>query len=256
MKTTSVQFTLALFLIILSVSALWSQEDRVLLRGQVIYRDVNVPNENVINVTAETATITDEDGRFAIAVKRDDQLAFTAVNYQLSVITITTEILEANRLVVEVKEKVTELDEVIVTPEDQERFIEMKNDEFAQFKKYEYEIDRSSKVENIARSQSERGMQDGLNFVNIFKAIVKASSKNKEEKRPEIKLSSVLREVYDDEFFVLDLKLPQDKIDGFLVYIDAKSPAQSLLKKDNEFQLIDFLVTHSKTYLEGLNAKN
>jgi len=61
--------------------------------------------------------------------------------------------------------------------------------------------------------------------------------------------------VYDDEFFVVDLKLPQDQIDSFLLYLDTKNPTQSLLKKDNEFQLIDFLVTHSKTFLEEGNAK-
>ncbi len=255
MKTTSIRFTLVALLTFFSIHTFFAQEDRVLLRGQVIYRDVNVPNENVINITTENATITDENGRFAIKVKLDDELAFTAVNYQLTVIKITEEILKANRLVVEVNEKVTELDEVVVTPEDQEKFLEVTNDRFSRFKKYEYEIDRSSKVENIARSQAERGMVDGLNFVNIFKAIVKAASKKKTEEKEPLKLSNVLRQVYDDEFFVVDLKLPQDKIDSFLLYVDTKAPAQSLLKKDNEFQLIDFLVTHSKTYLAELNAE-
>jgi len=47
--------------------------------------------------------------------------------------------------------------------------------------------------------------------------------------------------------------LPQDKIDAFLTYCDSKLPPQTLLKKENEFQLIDFLVTHSKTFLQQLN---
>ncbi len=152
---------------------------------------------------------------------------------------------------VEVNEKITELDEVIVTPEDQQRFIEMQNE---QMKGFEYEIDRSTEVENIALSDTERGMQDGLNFVNIFKALMKPSQE-KEEKRPPLKVSEVLRQVYDDEFFVQDLQLPQDTIDAFLMYCDTQMPAQSLLKKDNEFQLIDFLVTHSKTFLQEINAE-
>ncbi len=226
--------------------------DRRLLRGQVIYRGVNVANENVINATSEMATITNDSGQFAIRVKVGDELVFSALNYKLEIVKITEDILKKNRLVVEVSEKVTELDEVVITPEDQERFLEIKNEEL---KKFEYETDRSTEVENIALSQAERGMTDGVNFVNIFKALLK-TKKNNDEEGPKLKVSEVLRQVYEDEFFVTDLNLPQDKIDAFLIYCDARMPAHSLLKKDNEFQLIDFLVTHSKTFLEEMNEEN
>ncbi|MFK5972992.1 MAG: hypothetical protein QM485_06895 [Flavobacteriaceae bacterium] len=224
---------------------------RQLLRGQVIYRQVNVPNENVINTSSEKATISNNQGEFAIRVKVGDELVFMAVNYQLEVIKITEEILKRNRLVVEVTEKVTELDEVVVTPDDQERFLELKNEEL---KEYEYETDRSTEVVNITASQIERGMIDGINFVNLFKVLFK-SNKKATDSRPKLKISEVLRQVYDDEFFIVDLMLPQDKIDTFLIYCDDKIPAQSLLKKDNEFQLIDFLVTHSKAFRQLLNEE-
>nr|WP_299383888.1 hypothetical protein [Allomuricauda sp.] len=229
----------------------WAQESRQLLRGKVIYRGVNVPNENVINATAETATITDENGEFVILVKEGDQLVFTAVNYQLEVVTISQEILYNNRLVVEVTEKITELEGVVVSPENQEKFLEVKNEDF---KEFDYEIDRSTEVENIAESRTVRGMRDGINFVNIFKALFKSKKQDGEDKIP-LKVSDVLRQVYDDEFFVVDLKLPQNQIDAFLIYCDDKVPSQTLLRKENEFQLIDFLVTHSKTYLEDLNEE-
>ncbi len=229
----------------------YSQEDgRQLLRGKVLYRNTSVVNENVINATSENATITNDKGEFVIAVKDGDQLVFTAVNYQLKVVEITNDILKNNRLVIEVNEKVTELDEVVVGPENQEKFIELKNEEF---KGYDYEIDRTTEVENIAEAQHVRGMKDGLNFVNLFKAIFK--SNKKEEKKEPLKISEVLRQVYDDRFFVVDLKLPKDQIDNFLHYCDTKIPTQSLLKKDNEFALIDFLVTHSKTYLKQLDSE-
>ncbi len=244
-KLLSLLFLLSLF----SVAA---QDDyRRLLLGTVLYRNTAVSNENVINSTSERATITNEQGEFAINVKVGDELVFTAVNYQIKVVTVTQEILDNNRLVVEVNEKVTELDEVIVTPEDQERFLKLKNEEF---KEYEYEIDRSTEVENIALSQAERGMTDGINFANIFRAIFKSKAET-EETGPKLLVSDVLRQVYDDEFFVQDLKLPQDKIDAFLLYCDTRMPAQSLLKKENEFQLIDSLVNLSKSFLKELNEE-
>ncbi|SHH10691.1 hypothetical protein [Flagellimonas flava] len=228
-----------------------AQESRQALRGKVLYKGGNVPNENVINSTAETATITNDDGEFLIMVKEGDQLVFTAVNFQLEVVTITQEILYNNRLVVEVTEKVTELEGVVVTPENQGKFLEVKNEDFKQF---DYEVDRGTEVENIAESRTVRGMRDGINFVNIFKALMKSKKADGEETKP-LLVSEVLRQVYDDEFFVVDLKLPQDKIDAFLLYCDDKVPSNTLLRKENEFQLIDFLVTHSKSYLSELNAE-
>jgi hypothetical protein len=240
---------LLLFVCFFNISA--QDIARELLRGQVLYRGNNVVNENVINSTTGMATITNDDGRFAISVKVGDQLVFTAVNYQLEIIDVTQQMIDNKRLVVEVAEKVTELDEVVVSPENQKKFLEVKNEDF---KDFEYEIDRSSEVVNIAESQTVRGMRDGVNFVNIFKALFK-SRKNETEAHSPLKVSEVLRQVYEDEFFVVDLRLPQDKIDVFLLYCDKKMGSQDLLKKENEFELIDFLVTHSKTFLTALNEE-
>ena len=90
--------------------------------------------------------------------------------------------------------------------------------------------------------------------MNIFKALFKSQEVNGQQRAP-LKVSEVLRHVYDDEFFVVDLRLPQDKIDAFLLYCDDKIPSQTLLRKENEFQLIDFLVTQSKEYLATLDEE-
>ncbi|SHJ50292.1 hypothetical protein [Pseudozobellia thermophila] len=240
---------------ILFVSLMANAQDdgRHLLRGTVLYRNVPVPNENVINITTESAVISNEGGQFAINAKAGDELAFTAVNYQMEVVKVTPEIIANGRLVVEVKEKVTELDEVVVTPENQEKFLQLRNEEF---KEVEYDIDRSTEVENISLSQTERGMRDGINFVNIFKALAKAAKSDDQVQRPRLKVSEVLRQVYDDEFFVVDLKLSQAEIDNFLDYVDAHTPQRSLLLKQNEFQLIDFLVNESKAYRKQMNDQD
>ena len=231
---------------LLATTFLFSQGDgRNILRGTIMYRNVPVPNENVINIDTESAVISNAAGEFAINVKVGDQLAFSAVNYQLEVVEITEAILENERLVVEVNDKITELDEVVVSPENQAKFLAVQN---AEFKEVEYETDRSTEVDNIALSQQERGLQNGINFVNIFKALAKAGQSDKDEKRPRLKMSEVLRQVYDDQFYVVDLKIPQDKIDDFLFYVDENNPEYSLLLKDNEFELLEFLVDHSKSY--------
>lgn len=238
----------AICLLLFCATVANGQEERMLLRGQVIYQGVNVPNEYVINTTTETSTITNEDGQFAIEVKVGDELVFTAVNYQYELVRITEEILQNNRLVVAVEEKVRELDEVTVGLEDEQKLIELKNEEF---KEVEYELDRGAEIENVAMSRTERGMRDGINFVNIFKALFKGQ-KGEEDDGIELKVSDVLRTVYDDEFFLVDLRLPRDKIDAFLFYVDEKVPSKTLLRKENEFELLDFLVTESENFRAAL----
>jgi hypothetical protein len=223
-----------------------AQEDgRTLLRGTVLYRNSVVPNENVINTTAQLATITDEGGTFAIPVKIGDEVVFMALNYQLQMVKITDEILKNNRLVVEVTEKVTQLDEVVVSPEDQEEFIRLSNEDF---KGFDYDTDETTEVVNVAEDMTVRGMQYGLNFVNIFKLLASVVAGDPSREAPALKPSEVLRQVYDDAFFVQDLQIPQDDIDAFLLYCDTKLPPKTLLRKENEFQLIDFLVTQSEAF--------
>lgn len=236
-----------LFFVFLGIffPGLAQEDERTLLRGTVLYRNSVVPNENVINTTAQLATITDEGGNFTIPVKAGDEIVFMALNYQLQMVEITDAILKNNRLVVEVTEKITQLDEVVVSPEDQEAFIRLSNEDF---KGFDYESDETSDIVNIAEDQTVRGMQYGLNFVNIFKLLASTVAGDQSQEPVPLKPSEVLRQVYDDAFFVQDLQIPQDEIDAFLVYCDNQLPPKALLRKENEFQLIDFLVTQSKAF--------
>ena len=105
-------FLLGLCCVLFVANGYSQDDDRSFLRGQVLYRNSYVPNENVINATSEFATITNDQGEFLIKVKLNDELVFTAINYQLRIVKITEEILKRGRLVIEVNEKVTELVEI------------------------------------------------------------------------------------------------------------------------------------------------
>ncbi|MGS2741757.1 carboxypeptidase-like regulatory domain-containing protein [Sinomicrobium sp. M5D2P17] len=238
-----------ILILICTLTTYAQDDDRIILRGKVLYKNTNVPNQNVINIDTERATITNKDGEFEIYVKSGDNLAFSAVNYRLKTIQINDSILNNNRLVVEVNERVNQLDEVVVTPDNEEKFLELKGEEF---KKFDYEQDYSSNAENMATP--EHHLQNGVNFVNIFKALFLSEQEGEGPKR-QLKVSEVLRQVYNDDFFVADLKIPQDKIDDFLYYCDDRIPRQSLLRKDNEFELIEFLVQQSENYRQSLKKE-
>lgn len=247
------KFYSILLLLFTTISLVAQQDGRILLRGTVLYRSNNVPNENVVNITTEKATVTNENGEFEIYVKEGDELVFSAVNYRIESVIVDQKILTNRRLVVEVTEKVTELQEVVVSPEDQDAFIKLQEEKF---KRIDYEQDASTEVVNTALPQSLTGIQNGLNFVNIFKAIFKSNKEKEDPSESQIKMSEVLRQVYEDDFFVKDLKVPSNEIENFLTYVDTQMPAKTLLKKDNEFELIEFLVNQSKAYLNSTSTEN
>tara|TARA_B100002052_G_scaffold218192_1_gene200154 strand:- start:38 stop:757 length:720 start_codon:yes stop_codon:yes gene_type:complete len=239
MKKLSTSFFLLINLILFS-------QDRVPIKGKLIYRNINVVAANVVNNTAQTNTITDANGEFDIDVYLNDEIIFSSVQYQIKSVKITEQILNSKRLIISINEKITELEEVVITPDNQDKFLDLKEEEF---KGYDYVFDKSTKIINTLTD--DRQFSDGLNFINIAKLISSIiGSKNQDQKQ--IKPSEVLPFVFTDDFFVNDLNLKQDQIIGFLEYVDSKLPSQKLLQVSQQFQLIDFLISESKNYKNQL----
>ena len=243
---------LNIFLLI-AINFSYSQDDyRTWIKGKVLYKNVNVNSANVINNSSQKATTTNQEGEFEIEVKLNDKLIFSSVQYQIRELNITKEILQKNRIVIDVNEKVTELDQVVVTPDDKEKFLDLKEEEF---KRFDYTFDKSTRVNNVINEEGK--LKNGVNFVNLYRLISKSISDQSQEKSINFKYrpSDLLRELYDDIFFTKNLMIPDDKINEFLLYCDDNFPDRILLQKDNEFELIEFLVKQSKKFVKSI-AKN
>lgn len=251
-------FTILFLYLSFSITLQAQDEDqRTPVRGQVIYNNVNVPNENVLNVSSEGYTTTDENGEFVIDVKIGDIVAFTSLNYKFYSLIISEKQIENGRIIVEVDEKVNQLDEVVITPENTEKFLNAKSEELGAYGKYSYEDDDATKFrmeDNTTLPTQVRGLQNGLNIGNIARLLFKKHDEDTENKS-NLKLSEVVLQLYDTEFFVTDLKLPKDKITEFAYYLDEQPFSKDLLKKDNEFQFVDFLVNQSNQFKENLKEE-
>ena len=225
-------------------------QERKLIKGQLIYRNHNVVAANVVNNTAQLNTITDAEGAFEIPVALGDEVVFSSVQYLIRTVEITPEILKKNRLIITVNEKINALEEVVVTPENTEKFLDLKEEEF---ESYDYNKDKSTKLENTIVTQGQ--LRNGLNIINIAKLIAKAVSSKSLEEKQKLKPSEILTYVFSDEFFVNDLALKNDQVTGFLEHIDKNLPSQQLLKTGQQFQLIDYLISESQKYIDKLNEK-
>ena len=223
-----------------------SQERRP-IKGQLLYKNTKVVAANVVNNTAQTNTITDSDGAFEIDVLLGDEIIFSSVQYRIRSVKITEEILSKNRLVVSVNENINELKEVVVTTDDVEKFLDLKEEEF---KGFDYEKDKSSQLVN--RAFNDRQLSDGIDFVNIAKLLARVFGNKSSDEQMRMKPSEVLPLVFEDSFFEVDLGLDKSDIITFLEFIDNRMKTGELLKKDKEFQLIDFLINESKEFKNDL----
>lgn len=229
------------FLLLLSV-LVFGQERKPII-GQLLYKNTKVVAANVVNNTAQINTITDSDGMFEIDVAIGDEIIFSSIQYQIRAVKVTPEIMKKNRMVVSVEENIRELKEVVVTTEDVERFLDLKEEEF---KGFDYELDKSSKLVN--RAVRDQVLTNGLDFVNIAKLFTKAFAGKTQEEKLRMKPSEVLPLVFEDSFFVNDLQLKNDEVIGFLDYVDGQMKTSALLKKEKQFQLIDYLINMSEKY--------
>ena len=220
-------------------------QERELIQGKVIYRNIDVPAANVINNTSQISTITNDQGEFEIFAKEGDEIIFSSVQYIIRTVRVNDEILKNKRLIVQINQRVRELDEVVITPDDTDKFLDLKKE---QFKGFDYLADKSTKIENILTDN--RQFVDGLNFVNIFKLLSTLVDSKSEEEKLSILPSEALPLILEENFFTEILKLETFEVNDFLSQLDLDQEIKELIIEKNQFILIDYLLNKSDTYKE------
>jgi len=220
-------------------------QDRELIQGKVIYRNINVVAANVINNTSQNTTITDDLGEFQIYAREGDEIIFSSVQYIIRTVRITDEIIKNKRLTVQINERIRELDEVVITPDNTEKFLDLKEEEF---KGFDYIADKSTRVQNNLTET--RQLKNGVDFVNIFKLLKTIIDSKSEEEKETLLASEVIPYLFEDDFFTESLLLASSQIVDFLIYIDSRPNSVDILLEKNQFLLIDFLLNESIRYKE------
>jgi len=218
-------------------------QNRELIQGKVIYRNIDVPAANVINNTAQSSTITNDQGEFEIYAKEGDEIIFSSIQYIIRTVRVNKEILENKRIIVQINQRVRELDEIVVTPDDTQKFLDLKEE---QFKGFDYVADKSTKIQNVLTDN--RQFVDGLNFINIFKLLSTIVDSKSDEEKLNIIPSEVLPYILDENFFNEVLELKSFEINDFLLKLDSDRKMKNLILDKNQFLVIDYLLNKSDEY--------
>lgn len=220
---------------------------RKTLHGQVVNDTLKLGNVVVFNVNSKMGTVTSSNGFFSILAKVNDTLVFSSLAFKSRKIVLTEKAISTPLLRVKLEDFVTQLAEVVVAPKKE---VKPMLGDTQKIVDKEYFDDAKSSPKN--RTMPRDGtIENGMNFVRIYKDIIKALRKNNPEKTDftqNISFTELVMGRVGYDFFANTLTLNDDEIRLFLIFCENDPKSKTLLKPENEFQLIDFLITKNKEY--------
>jgi hypothetical protein len=222
-------------------------ESRMLLKGQV--RNDLVPVENLIvfNVNSKTGVIVNSYGFFKIMAKVNDTLVFSSLTFKSKRFVLSEKEFIVPEFVVEMDVFTNELAEVLILAKKEVNPISGGTQKYVDIQFFDDEKS-SPKNRTMPRDGS---IEKGVDFVRIYKDILKILRKNNPEKvdfYKDTSFSELALERVNYAFFANTLKLKDDEIKLFLVFCENDTKSRSLMAPSEEFQLMDFLVSKNKEY--------
>jgi hypothetical protein len=263
-----VKKTKLLFSLVASLFAFLLQAQRSEIKGKLIASD-DVEGIHILNKTASKFTISNDKGEFTIVAKATDTLFISSLVYENKEIIITEEQENSNSIEIKLKEKVSELDKVVVgkiltgsLQSDLEN-----SDAKTEINFYDLGIPGNTK---LPLTQNEKKLHDadggswghiGLGFgVNFHKLLNKISGRTKKlkdivELDDRHKCINRLRIDYESILFENDT-LAKNLRNEYFLFSQEDENFLSLCKEDNDIKLLEFLQQKLKAYRENLNSSN
>ncbi|THD31689.1 MAG: hypothetical protein DI588_10930 [Flavobacterium johnsoniae] len=248
-------YTLLLFL--LSAGMLFSQSQEKLLLIKVMADGNYVGGINVVNLVNEKSAVTDEKGEFFISAKEDDLLVFSAINFEYKRKIISKEDILAGAITVNVIPKTTSLDEVEIT--------KYKDLDAFELGILETPAKRYTPAERRLRTAGDFKPVHlvGLLFgqfpldpvLNAINGKTKRLKKEVEIEQQEFLLKKV-EDMFQDDYFLGHLKIPENYIQGFKLYSIGDENFVRLLEDKNKIKSEFELARLSKEYLKLISNEN
>lgn len=225
----------------------FSQLTRKTLYGQVVNDSIKLENGIVFNVNSRTGTVINQQGFFSILAKVKDTLVFSGLTFKSKKIVLTQKELSTPLLRVKLDAFINLLPEVVVYGDKKLNPISGNSQKYVDM---QYFDDEKSSPKNKTMP-SDGSIESGMNFVRIYKDVVKALRKNNPERTDftsEKSFTEMVMKKVSYSFFTNTLNLNDDEIGLFLIFCENDSKSKIVMRPDNEFQVMDFLITKNKEF--------
>ena len=270
-----------LLFIIIATPSLIAQESRTLITGNIKSEGAELENIHILNKNSKKGSITDSKGNFTLAVKEKDTIIITGIQFYYLEVPITREHVTNKFFSIDLLQKTNVLEEVevkhnltgnITADSDKIKISKNIEDGVLDFSKIDLNIvDIRIDASTRSRTSSDDQLMPnrsldlkaiaGMILKPIIKEVVKigATTRNikKYERRFENKVLEAPQNIridFGDTFFTETLKIPTNHIDEFIVSCLPKGIAR-LYVDNKKIEIIDLLLTESKTYLELIKSE-
>lgn len=266
-----------LFLFLYVITQTYAQEQRVTISGRIMSDAQSKENIHILNKNSGKGTISIVNGDFSIAVKENDTLVFSGIQFYKKEVIIIKEFLNSRKIIVQLFQKINELDEVeirahnlsgnlVTDAKNVKDSISPVNPSALDFSMIDfsqpviYEVDRTKPPDptnltnpNIPVGGDVIGL---LSFVldPLIGEIRKIGKRKRRIKHENYLYKENTKETPNnivnelgEHFFIEKLNIQRDKIDSFIEHCESKG-ILDLYIKGRKMEVIDILIKESKNY--------
>lgn len=232
------------FFIILFLAGICNSQvvTRVVLNGHVVNDSVKVDNVIIFNVNARKGAIV-KDGFFEINAKTKDTLVFSSMIFQTKKIVLQQEDFE-KPLVINLKTYTNQLKEVKIN---NKKYNPIQGNS-QKYVDQQYNDDAQSHIKN---TKVYDGQTPGVNFVRLFKDVVKFFKKknpNKLDYFADVSFTELVLSKIKYDYFINTLKLKDEEVRLFLVFCENDEVSEDLSRYKTSFELMDYLFNKNKEF--------
>jgi hypothetical protein len=232
--------------------------ERKVLKGRIVADSIEVENLTVFNITSNIGAVTNSDGKFSIKARATDTLYIQGISYDSKKYILTDKDFWLEELEIRLQVRVTELNEVEITPYTLTGIVEVDIKRIQVYGEGFTKID--AKKVMYYEDDVRIGTPVNTAMLNVFAPTVgfifssKGNSKQvfEERRQKDIQSKSFSDHIFErlpHHFFIDTLKIKHEDIPLFLQYAEMPINDLSLfLKPENEFQLIEYLTSKAKMF--------
>ncbi len=218
----------AFFVFIIMPNVIIAQEfSSQILNGQVVASSSDLEGVNVVNLNTKKSTSTDNNGFFSITATICDTLVFSSIYFERFKRQVVAVDFSKNIILVRLTPSINQLKEVMVFQNKTINAVSLGIIPKGQ-KKYT-PVERK-----LATASSSRFNPMGLDpILNLFSGRTAMLKKELEAEKKELLLRQI-EEMFDKHFFITNLKIPEEYLEGFQHYILENTSFVSVLESKNK----------------------
>ncbi len=251
------------FLVVLVCLNVSAQQKRVRISGQISNDSIALENIHVINRTSKKATTSDKNGIFRIAVKENDELFISSIQFKNELIIINDLNISTLTVNILLKKEINSLDEVTLEKRQNiAKDLGLPNAGKKPLTKLESRLNAHTKaslpVAILLTLIGGAGGIDNLYYImsgnrKKDRKLTNLLQRDKIEAFEQQQLQNI-RSHLTDMFFTKTLKIPVKEIDNFILHCDSQDVLY-LFGKNRKLEVIDILIKESEPFLKKLMEK-